>query len=94
MNKLKNLLLILTVIAGLNVFAATQLPTPVNTKGELEKSVPKTCTVSNAVSVNPLTLVARPSAYLNKNVKITVEITKPTIILNSPKFRFIFIYLY
>lgn len=78
MNKLKNIILLLVVVSGLSVFSATQLPTPVGSK-TLEQSVPKTasCPVNvNAMPVNPLQLVARPQAYLNKTVKITGKFDK------------------
>ena len=79
MNKIKNLILLLVISSSLSVFAATQLPTPLNSKS-LENSVPKTTVSSpvvlNAISVNPLNLVARPSAYLNKTVKITAKFDK------------------
>lgn len=79
MNKIKNLILLVVIASGLSVFSATQLPTPVNTK-TLDQSVPKT-TVSapvnlNAMTVNPLNLVARPNSYLNKTVKITAKFDK------------------
>lgn len=78
MNKIKNIILILVVVTGINVFAATQLPSPVNTNKNLELSVPKQTTqnYTNAVSVNPLSLVARPNSYLNKTVKITAKFDK------------------
>ncbi|MBO6088636.1 hypothetical protein J6P92_09900 [bacterium] len=79
MNKLKNIILVLLISSGLSVFAVTQIPSPVNTNVNLEKSLPKTVTsdtVNDAVTVNPLQLVAKPSAYLNKNVKITAKFDK------------------
>jgi hypothetical protein len=78
MNKLKNIILVLIISTGLSVFAGTQLPSPVSSKG-LEQSVPKTASspiVNNAMSVNPLQLVARPQVYLNKTVKITGKFDK------------------
>ena len=79
MNKIKNLILLVVIASGLSVFSATQLPTPVSTK-TLDQSIPKN-TVSapinlNAMTVNPLSLVARPNAYLNKTVKITAKFDK------------------
>ena len=65
-NKIKSLILVLAVAAGLNVYAVTQqIPS-------------RTVVTANGVQqadcayalVNPLDVVARPNFYLNKNIKI------------------------
>lgn len=71
MNKIKGLILILTLVLGINVYA----------------SAPETFTIANATAVqspaaktyatvNPLDVVARPNFYLNKNIKIKAKFDK------------------
>lgn len=71
-NKIKSLILILAVAAGLNVYAVTQqIPS-------------RTVVTANGVRqadcayalVNPLDVVARPNFYLNKNIKIKAKFDK------------------
>lgn len=71
-NKIKSLILILAVAAGLNVYAVTQqIPS-------------RTVVTANGVQqadyayalVNPLDVVARPNFYLNKNIKIKAKFDK------------------
>lgn len=71
MNKIKTLILILAITAGINVFAATTGYTVVNTSGVQTQSTSKTY-----ATVNPLDIVARPNFYLNKNVKIKAKFDK------------------
>ena len=71
MNKIKTLILILAITAGINVFAATSGYTVVNASGVQTQSTSKTY-----VTVNPLDIVARPNFYLNKNVKIKAKFDK------------------
>ena len=68
MNKFKTLILILAVFAGINVFATT----PSTLTGT---PVPQTLNQDYALT-NPLSIVARPSAYLNKTVKIRAKFDK------------------
>ena len=69
MNKIKSLVLMLIVIAGLS---AGTLQIQANT---LVSPVPQNVQ-QNCVLVNPLDLVARPNFYLNKNVKIKAKFDK------------------
>lgn len=71
MNKIKNIVLILLVAAGLSVYAQ-QIPstTLVSATGIQQQAS------QNCVLVNPLDLVARPNFYLNKNVKIKAKFDK------------------
>lgn len=71
-NKIKSLILVLAVAAGLNVYAVTQqIPS-------------RTVVTANGVQqtdcayalVNPLDVVARPNFYLNKNIKIKAKFDK------------------
>lgn len=70
MNKLKNIILVLTVAVGLNVFAVTQqVPSNIDI-------APITKAEKTYQSVSPLDLVARPNFYLNKDVKIKAKFDK------------------
>ena len=71
-NKIKSLILVLAVAAGLNVYAVTQqIPS-------------RTVVTANGVQqadcayalVNPLDVVARPNFYLNRNIKIKAKFDK------------------
>lgn len=70
MNKIKSFILILAVAIGLNVYAATQIPS--------KNLLVNNATVQNVdcALVNPLDIVARPNFYLNKNVKIKAKFDK------------------
>lgn len=75
MNKIKSVITILTLIAGLSVYAGTQTPsyTIVSANGVQQLHNQSTKTYIN---VNPLDIVARPNFYLNKNVKIKAKFDK------------------
>ncbi len=71
MNKLKGLVLILAVAAGLSVYAQTP--------GTILVNANSTVSSKNAVSymvVSPLDVVARPNFYMNKNIKIKAKFDK------------------
>ena len=71
MNKIKSLILILTLVLGINIYASA--PTVYNCVNATTVQAPaqKTYTV-----VNPLDVVARPNFYLNKNIKIKAKFDK------------------
>lgn len=69
MKKIKALILILAVILGLNVYAATT--THIYNNNHQIASTEKTY-----LTVNPLDIVTRPNFYLNKNVKIRAKFDK------------------
>ena len=73
MNKLKTFILILSVLVGLNVFASSPISTTslTGTSSLSQQATNQSCSV-----VNPLSIVARPSAYLNKTVKIRAKFDK------------------
>lgn len=73
MNKIKTFILILAVTLGLNVYAATQIPsrTIVTANGVKQIPAPSAYTL-----VSPLDVVARPNFYLNKNIKIKAKFDK------------------
>jgi len=68
MNKFKILILTLIVAAGINAYASTPIPTNINRQ--------VIATTQNYATVNPLSVVAHPSAYLNKNIKIRAKFDK------------------
>ena len=73
MNKIKTLTIILALILGINVYAATSSSQiAVNTTTPTQS----TQTVQNYITVNPLDVVARPNFYLNKNIKIKAKFDK------------------
>ncbi len=71
MNKLKGLVLILAVAAGLSVYAQNPQTLLVNAK-----TPANTKTVVSYIQVNPLDVVARPNFYMNKNIKIKAKFDK------------------
>lgn len=72
MNKIKTLTIILALILGINVYAATTSNhIAVNTISAAQQQ-----TVQNYITVNPLDVVARPNFYLNKNIKIKAKFDK------------------
>ena len=76
MNKIKNLVLILAVAAGISVFAA---PSSYYSNNQLlvnTNTLQSQTATKSYVTVNPLELVARPNFYLNKNVKIRAKFDK------------------
>jgi hypothetical protein len=70
MNKIKNLVFILIIATGLSV-CAQQIPARTTLTSNLQQSTQQAYS-----SVSPLDLVARPSFYLNKNVKIKAKFDK------------------
>lgn len=73
MYKIKSLILILAVAIGINVYAST----PIATKTHLNSGYQQPVSLNqNCVSVNPLNIVAHPSAYINKTVKIRAKFDK------------------
>lgn len=72
MNKLRNLILIIAMFAGLAVPVAFS-STPVLNHKNVQQVVNPAITY---VSVNPLDLVAKPNFYLNKNIKIKAKFDK------------------
>ncbi len=73
MNKIKTLAIILALILGINVYAATSSSQiAVNTTSPTQSAQ----TVQNYITVNPLDVVARPNFYLNKNIKIKAKFDK------------------
>lgn len=70
MDKIKSLVLILTIITGLSV-GAQQIPSRTTVNTQTLQTQQQTCAL-----VNPLDLVARPNFYLNKNVKIKAKFDK------------------
>ena len=68
MNKIKILILVLAV--GISVYASTPIPSQT-----LTSQVNQPTTVYTNC-VNPLNIVARPSAYMNKSVKIRAKFDK------------------
>lgn len=73
MNKIKTLTIILALILGINVYAATSSSQiAVNTTSPTQSAQ----TVQNYITVNPLDVVARPNFYLNKNIKIKAKFDK------------------
>lgn len=74
MNKIKTLILIIAVAAGLTV-CSEPVPTKLLVNPSAGSQVSSTQT-SNCTLVNPLDLVARPNFYLNKNIKIKAKFDK------------------
>lgn len=72
MNRIKTLTIILTLILGVNVYAATTS----NHIAVSTNTVTQQQTVQNYITVNPLDVVARPNFYLNKNIKIKAKFDK------------------
>jgi hypothetical protein len=70
MNKIKNLVFILIIATGLSV-CAQQIPARTTLTSNLQQSTQQAYS-----SVSPLDIVARPSFYLNKNVKIKAKFDK------------------
>lgn len=71
MNKIKNLVLILLVAAGLSVCAQQMPASTIVSTSAVQQPVQQNCAL-----VNPLDLVARPNFYLNKNIKIKAKFDK------------------
>ena len=71
MKKIKGLVLILAVAAGLSVYAQNSQTLLVNVKAPAN-----TQTAVSYIAVNPLDVVARPNFYLNKNIKIKAKFDK------------------
>lgn len=73
MNKIKSLTIILALILGINVYAATSSNhIAVNSTTPVQS----TQAVQSYITVNPLDVVARPNFYLNKNIKIKAKFDK------------------
>ena len=71
MNKIKGLILILAITAGLGVSFAASDTLLVNTAGTAQ-----THQAASYLTVSPLDVVARPNFYLNKNIKIKAKFDK------------------
>ncbi len=71
MNKIKSLILILALTAGLGVSFAASDTLLVNTT-----ATANTQQTASYMTVNPLDVVARPNFYLNKNIKIKAKFDK------------------
>ena len=76
MNKIKSLVLVLAVTAGISVFATPSNYYSNNNLLVNTNSVQTQTTAKSYITVNPLELVARPNFYLNKNVKIRAKFDK------------------
>ena len=79
MNKIKTLVLILAVAIGINVYASTPVKTNVLLTNQIQQTqtnINKNYNTQNSLTVNPLNIVARPSFYLNKTVKIRGKFDK------------------
>ncbi len=76
MNKMKSLVLVLAVAAGISVFAAPSNYYSNNNLLVNTNTIQAQSTVKSYITVNPLDLVARPNFYLNKNVKIRAKFDK------------------
>ena len=76
MNKIKSLVLVLAVTAGISVFATPSNYYSINNLLVNTNSVQTQTTAKSYITVNPLELVARPNFYLNKNVKIRAKFDK------------------
>lgn len=76
MNKIKSLVLVLAVAAGISVFAAPSNYYSNNNLLVNTNTIQAQSTVKSYITVNPLDLVARPNFYLNKNVKIRAKFDK------------------
>ena len=72
MNKIKSLILILAITAGLGISYAASDTLLVNSTAAV-KTQQAAATYS---TVNPLDVVARPNFYLNKNIKIKAKFDK------------------
>ena len=76
MNKIKSLLLIMAILAGVTVQASQ--PIPASSLLQSTNTVNRNFinNSQNSYTVNPLSIVARPSAYLNKTVTIKAKFDK------------------
>ena len=71
MNKIKGLILILAITAGLGVSFAASDTLLLNTAATAQ-----THQAASYLTVSPLDVVARPNFYLNKNIKIKAKFDK------------------
>lgn len=75
MNKIKSLILIITLVLGINVYAsAPGTYTVANVTATQSQSA--TITAKTYTVADPVDIVARPNFYLNKNVKIKAKFDK------------------
>lgn len=75
MNKnIKSIILILAITLGINAYASSPIQT--NTSLTSQMQTTKNYVTPSSQTVNPLNIVARPSFYLNKTVKIRAKFDK------------------
>ena len=73
MNQIKIFTVILALILGINVYAATS-ENYITVNSSITKQSQQAA--QNYITVNPLDVVARPNFYLNKNIKIKAKFDK------------------
>ena len=76
MKKIKTFIFVLTIIFGINAFASTPVQTKSLLTNQIQTNTNKNYIAQNSLTVNPLNIVARPSFYLNKTVKIRAKFDK------------------
>lgn len=80
MNKIKNYITIFALLVGIAVCASTSMPTsaPLTNKISQQTNINKNYTQAQtqSLTVNPLNVVAKPYAYLNKTITIRAKFDK------------------
>ena len=75
-NKIKSLIFVLAVTLGISAFANPISNYSNNNLLVNTNTIQAQSTAKSYITVNPLDLVARPSFYLNKNIKIRAKFDK------------------
>ena len=80
MNKIKNYITIFALLVGIAVCASTSMPTstPLTNQISQQTNINKNYTQAQtkSLTVNPLNVVAKPYAYLNKTITIRAKFDK------------------
>ena len=78
MKNLRNYIAVFTLLIGVSVFAVTPSQPGSTLTSQIAPTVNKnyTQTAAKGITVNPLNVVARPNAYLNKTITIRAKFDK------------------